>query len=1092
MSTFAIDENHSDIVKFREGDANCDVVLGKLREICTAHEEVSMHGSRAGLGERPVEMTEDRSLEDKKIAILKALHTSPYRDRKERNPDRVPGTCEWFVTHERFRQWRDGESAAMLWVSADPGSGKSVLAKYLVDSELPTTESRTTCYFFFKDDFEDQRSAKDALSCILHQLFQNKKILFSHKIVERFETYGGRLTGSFAELWDLLLMVSRDTNAGEIVCILDALDECEGQARSELSQALCKFFSARNNFNLKFLLTSRPLGEIRRGFQPLNDIPGLPVIRLEGESDTETEKIAKEIEVYIHARVQRIQALLRLKPGEAGLLLRRLLSIPHRTYLWVYLTLDLVQNDINIDKAGIDKATSLLPRTVDDAYERILAKSSDVGKARKLLSIVVAATRPLTLAEMDVALTLREDHRSYKDLDLKSEKRFLEYVRDLCGLFVSVTDSKIYLLHQTAKSFLVQDGPLVAPQIGSTNRLLWKSSLRPQQCHRLLWQISTWYLRFTDFETTPLDGTKKLSQYLHDHLFLDYSARNWAVHFRQSGIRRDAATTQSLLEVCNAKSLGSLTWFNVYWASVHDGFPRDFTTLMIASYFGIGPVVRKLLKGVDVGVNSRDGTYQRSALSWASENGFDDVVGLLIKGPKVRVKHMIMLSSRERAEIDARDIYGRTPLSYAAWNGHAVIAGLLVKAGARADLEDEIEGTPLSYAICSGNKAVTKVLQKSANMVGSADNIVRALLFSAAKKGDEFVVKRLLGMDKGLDIDAKDNAGRTPLSWAAENGHGAVVQLLLAKGKADIDTKDIVGRTPLVWAAGNGHEAVIQLLRATGKADIDAKDHAGRTPLSWAAENGHGAVVQLLLATGKADIDAKDHAGRTPLSWAAENGHGAVIQLLLATGRVDIDTKDIVGRTPLVWAAGNGHEAVIQLLRATGKADIDAKDHAGRTPLSWAAGSGHEAIVQLLLATGRVHNDMKDNFGRTPLAWAAGSGYEAVVQLLLATGRVHNGTEDNIGRTPLAWAAGNGHEAVVQLLLATGRVDIDTKDNIGRTPLSWAAGNGHEAVVQLLLATGRVDIDTKDKFGRTPLLWAASRGREAVVQLLRNPLNTQS
>ncbi len=58
--------------------------------------------------------------------------------------------------------------------------------------------------------------------------------------------------------------------------------------------------------------------------------------------------------------------------------------------------------------------------------------------------------------------------------------------------------------------------------------------------------------------------------------------------------------------------------------------------------------------------------------------------------------------------------------------------------------------------------------------------------------------------------------GQTPLSWAAENGHEAVVQQLLAKG-ADIETKDTwYGRTPLSWAAENGHEAVVQQLLAKG------------------------------------------------------------------------------------------------------------------------------------------------------------------------------------------------------------------------------------------------------------------------------------
>ncbi|KAJ8113228.1 hypothetical protein ONZ43_g5200 [Nemania bipapillata] len=166
----------------------------------------------------------------------------------------IKGVCDYADSHKnkRWQPYAAATAAAATkavlenW-KADPGCGKSVLAKYLIDSELPTTKSRTTCYFFFKDDFADQRSARSALCCILHQLFEQRRALLSEKIVERFETNREHLISSFGELWDVLILASQDKNAGEIVCILDAFDECEDQERSEMTKYLRKFYSTENN-----------------------------------------------------------------------------------------------------------------------------------------------------------------------------------------------------------------------------------------------------------------------------------------------------------------------------------------------------------------------------------------------------------------------------------------------------------------------------------------------------------------------------------------------------------------------------------------------------------------------------------------------------------------------------------------------------------------------------------------------------------------------------------------------------------------------------------------------------------------------------
>lgn len=211
-------------------------------------------------------------------------------------------------------------------------------------------------------------------------------------------------------------------------------------------------------------------------------------------------------------------------------------------------------------------------------------------------------------------------------------------------------------------------------------------------------------------------------------------------------------------------------------------------------------------------------------------------------------------------------------------------------------------------------------------------------LLDAVPSGNVEEVKKLL--NKGADVNTRDENGITALMLASADGYKDIVDLLITKG-ADIDAVNMNGETALEITS---YAEIRALLR-----QHDRNIHP--TEFLEASRIGDLPAVKSYISRG-VDINVTDNEGMTALIDASEEGRKDVVALLLATG-AEVNAQTRYGLTALMGASLYGHREIVTLLLANG-ADINTKNKYGETALSIASDHGYKDLVETLLQKGAV------------------------------------------------------------------------------------------------------------------------------------------
>lgn len=301
---------------------------------------------------------------------------------------------------------------------------------------------------------------------------------------------------------------------------------------------------------------------------------------------------------------------------------------------------------------------------------------------------------------------------------------------------------------------------------------------------------------------------------------------------------------------------------------------------------------------------------------------------------------LIPLAAACGAKLEIEDIDGFTPLHVAAATGQVKSIVALARAG--ADMDAAANGhaqTPLHIAILFGQYGSVDTLLKN-NASPAARNPKddvdgKNAYHYAATEPPQFMALLLDHPDAAhlYDRHAGDNTWADAFRLALKAGNMPVVKLLADYG-VDMNAKDHEGLTPLTWLLTHRETRAkalpfILFLLQHGADGDKAVNQWGETPLMLAAKSDFAEAVQLLLDHG-ADPDRKNHFDETALHFACNHYTVATVAALLHAG-ADVNAQDRTHQTPLHIAAHKNRRDVVKTL-LDADADPLLKDRRGRTP----------------------------------------------------------------------------------------------------------------------------------------------------------------
>lgn len=310
-------------------------------------------------------------------------------------------TCEWFLKTATYLNWRRAVEAdhRFLWIKGKPGTGKSILMKFLFNEETMkySDENRLVISFFFNARGGDlEKSALGLYRSLLFQLFgaasefQNALSWLSHHAAQQIlkqEWTLGALQQTFRAAIKML-------GKRSLAIFVDALDECSEDDILDMVDLFEELVSEANDAQaqLRICLSSRhyPNIVVNAGLQMVLESE-------QGQSD--------DIALYIKSKLR-----IHNSPKRASIE-SAILEKSSRIFLWVALVIPRLNKAYSGGRVDrLEEQLAAIPAGLDALLEMIIVRDTENWEEFRLcLLTILFAYRSMKPEELWFAIHLAQD-----------------------------------------------------------------------------------------------------------------------------------------------------------------------------------------------------------------------------------------------------------------------------------------------------------------------------------------------------------------------------------------------------------------------------------------------------------------------------------------------------------------------------------------------------------------------------------------------------------------------------------------------------------------------------------------------------------